>query len=373
MTSGSISKIIKKLDWPLFIVTMLLLVFGLASLFSLTLNQDAIAIDRFEKQLVITLVGTVIMLGMSVLDFRYLKDLSWIWYVLGLLLLGAVLLWGVTQRGTTGWLVLGPFTFQPVEFVKIVFVIFLSKFLADSYYHLIDVHRLILFIVFVSLPVGLVILQPDFGSAFVLMACALGYLFFIKTRKSLLIGMIIAMIGLALVSWFFLFQDFQKERILTFIDPARDPLGRGYHVTQSMIAVGSGQFFGRGLGQGTQSQLKFLPERETDFIFAVIAEQLGFVGVVLVMAFLAFLLYRLIVISLRATDPFGSLFCLGLVLIIALHILINIGMNIGIAPVTGLPLPLVSYGRSSVLSILIALGIAQSIASHRPNVGIEEK
>ena len=140
-----------------------------------------------------------------------------------------------------------------------------------------------------------------------------------------------------------------------------------------MIAVGSGQIFGRGLGQGTQSQLKFLPERETDFIFAVIAEQLGFVGVVLVIGFLGFLMYRLIVIALRATDPFGGLFCLGVVLVIALHMFINIGMNIGIAPVTGLPLPLVSYGRSSLLALLIALGIAQSVATHRHNIGTVER
>ncbi|HAZ16930.1 MAG: rod shape-determining protein RodA [Candidatus Jacksonbacteria bacterium RIFCSPLOWO2_02_FULL_43_9] len=369
----SFSRMIKGLDWPLMIVTLLLLVFGLATLFSLTLSHDAIATERFQKQLLLAGIGVVLMVAVGFLDFRIFKDTAWVWYVMGIVLLGAVLVWGATLRGTTGWIELGPLSFQPVEFVKITFIIFLSKFLADSSYHLIETHRLLFFIFFVIFPVGLVLAQPDFGSAFVLMACALGYLFFIKTRKGLLLGMCGVMILMAVISWFFLFKDFQKDRILTFIDPSRDPLRSGYHVTQSVIAVGSGQIFGRGLGQGTQSQLKFLPERETDFIFAVIAEQLGFVGVVLVIGFLGFLMYRLIVIALRATDPFGGLFCLGVVLVIALHMFINIGMNIGIAPVTGLPLPLVSYGRSSLLALLIALGIAQSVATHRHNIGTVER
>ncbi len=357
--------VIRSIDWPLFVVTLLLLSFGLATLFSLTLEHDPAMVERFHKQLISALIGIVLMIALAILDYRYFRDSAYVLFFFTVALLVVVLLYGKTIRGTTGWLDIGILSIQPVEFAKVFVVLVLSRFLAHSVDQLVSIKRLIGFLILAVVPSVLVLLQPDFGSAFVLMATVGGYIFFVKTKKKMIIAVVLLAVLSIVVAWFFVFQDFQRNRVFTFFDPARDPLGTGYHVSQAVIAVGSGKLWGRGLGLGPQSQLKFLPAQETDFIFAVIAEQLGFVGTVLVLGLFAFLLFRLLRISVTTHDPFGSLFCLGLALIIVWHMVINIAMNMGMAPVTGLPLPLMSYGRSSLLSLLIGLGIAQSIAVRR--------
>ncbi|HLC64269.1 MAG TPA: FtsW/RodA/SpoVE family cell cycle protein, partial [Patescibacteria group bacterium] len=207
----------------------------------------------------------------------------------------------------------------------------------------------------------LVMLQPDLGSAMILFFIWLVMVLLLPIRKKTVFIIFLIIVVLAAGAWFFLFKDYQKDRLLTFIQPQLDPLGAGYNVRQSVVAVGSGQLVGRGLALGSQSQLNFLPEQETDFIFAVIAEELGFVGASLLLILFFSLLVRLYRIAQQTRDDFGNMLALGVITYLTVQTFINMGMNMGIAPVTGVPLPLVSYGGSSLLSVLIALGIVLNI------------
>ena len=240
-------------------------------------------------------------------------------------------------------------------------VIVLSKLLVDWKGELYRRRYFIIYSAVASFLIILVLLQPDIGSALILVSIFLGMLFFAKVKRSYVIFIIILLIVVIAASWLFVLKDYQKERVLTFFDPSRDPWGSGYNITQSIIAVGSGNLFGRGLGLGPQSRLDFLPAQETDFIFAVIAEELGFVGSILIVAFFIFLLYRLIKIGKLARDDFGLFVASGIALYIFIQTFINIGMNIGLVPIAGVPLPLMSYGGSSLLTSLAAIGILQSI------------
>jgi rod shape determining protein RodA len=209
---------------------------------------------------------------------------------------------------------------------------------------------------------GLIMLQPDLGSAIILIGLWLGLLMLTRTRKLFLFLIIGAGAAVFIFGWFFFFADYQKERILTFVDPARDPLGAGYNVTQSVIAIGAGNVFGRGLGFGSQSQLHFLPETQTDFIFAVIAEELGFVGVLLVLVLYFILLWRLTTLARRCQSDFDTYTVLGIALLFFIQIVLNIGAAVGLLPVTGITLPFLSYGGSSLIMNFFLIGIAESIA-----------
>lgn len=204
-------------------------------------------------------------------------------------------------------------------------------------------------------------MQPDFGSAMIIFLLWFTLLIIVGTRKSFIFLMVISLILSFTFAWFFMFKDYQKHRILTFVNPANDPLGRGYNLTQSKIAAGSGKLFGKGLGFGSQTQLKFLPESQTDFIFAVICEELGFVGAIIVLSLLFVVLYRILRIAYEAKDDFSLVICLGIFIIIFLHSIINIGMNIGLAPVMGISLPFVSYGGSFLVVCLFMIGLVQSV------------
>ena len=203
--------------------------------------------------------------------------------------------------------------------------------------------------------------QPDLGSAMILFLTWLAMVLLLPVPKKTILAIFLIILVLAAGAWLFVLQDYQKDRLLTFVQPQRDPLGSGYNVRQSVVAVGSGQVLGRGLALGSQSQLNFLPEQETDFIFAVIAEELGFVGAGLLLLLFASLFLRLYKIARETRDDFGNFLCLGIITYLTIQTFINIGMNLGIAPVTGIPLPLVSYGGSSLVSILIALGIVLNV------------
>jgi rod shape determining protein RodA len=296
------------------------------------------------------------------LDYRIFKAYSWILYALGLLVLIAVLFFGKTVRGTTGWFSIFGLTIgQPAEIVKVFLIIALSKYLTDHIQDLYKFKYIIYTGILCGLFVLLILLQPDFASAILLLAIWICMLFFTNTKKSHLIFIIVIILLMMVFSWFFLLQDYQKERIITFFNPARDPLGKGYNPIQSIVAVGSGKLWGRGLGLGPQSQLNFLPAQETDFIFAVIAEELGFVGSFVIILLFGLILYRLFKSMNRARDNFSHFLILGTVSMLFIQIFITIGMNIGIMPVAGLPLPLVSYGGSSLITTMIIIGIIEGI------------
>ncbi|MFA6427987.1 MAG: rod shape-determining protein RodA [Candidatus Buchananbacteria bacterium] len=351
----------KHFDWPLFLAVLLLVCVGLAALYSMAQSQDQADYSTLYKQIIATAGGMGLLIFFAVIDYRQWRKASKFFYLISLVLLVGVLFFGRTIRGTRGWLVIGGWQWQVVEAVKFCLIFFLADFLANNL-ALMSFKKIIQSGFLVLIFFVLVILQPDFGSAMVLFFIWLASLFFSKMP----IKYWLVIVGLALVvgavGWLWLLQDFQKDRILTFFDPSLDPYGRGYNVTQAKIAVGAGQIFGRGLGFGTQSQLRFIPEAQTDFIFAVVAEELGLVGAGLIIGLLALIFWRGIKIAKEARDDYGSLLIMFFLGLIFVQAFVNIGMNIGLLPVTGIALPFVSSGGSFLTICLALVGVTESVA-----------
>lgn len=349
-------------DWFLFVAAVLLVVIGLTTISSIGVNREPPDHSSFSKQIIFAVLGIIVLFGVSFIDFRSLFARPWVFYLLGALVLILVLFFGQEIRGTTGWFVVGTFTIQPVELAKVLLVISLAHYFAKHSEVMAEWRYLLTAVGLVLLYMALVLLQPDVGSAIVILATFLTFLVLTRLPLRRVAVILLALAILAAVSWTFVLRDYQKDRILTFLQPGRDPLGRGYHVTQSIIAVGSGQLFGRGLGFGPQSQLNFLPAQETDFIFAVIAEELGFVGVILLLAAFGVLFLRIGQVIRRTGGAFEFFLVSGLFLYLSIQTFINMGMNLGLLPVAGIPLPFVSYGGSSLLTSLLAVGIIESVA-----------
>ena len=339
----------------------LLILFGLVALYSLQINIENPDFTLLKRQVIFLIVGLVFYLFFSYINYHVWGDYYKVILLVTFFLLGLVLVLGITIGGTKGWLGFLGQTFQPVELAKLSLVIFLSRYFSQ---HAKDVYlmRYVIISGLITAPlIFLVILQPDLGSAVILMITWLVMVIFLPLRKKYYLGMIMMIIVLLAASWLFVFKDYQRERILTFIQPQRDPLGAGYNVKQSIVAVGSGSLIGRGLSLGSQSQLNFLPAQETDFIFAVIAEEMGFVGAGFLLFLFFSLFYRLTKNVKQTQEGFGTFLIVGIMTFMVAQLFINIGMNMGVSPVTGLPLPLVSYGGSALISSLIALGIIQNI------------
>lgn len=356
-----------KLDWVALIATLLLIGMGLIALYGASFIDNKFEAGHFQKQVVAIIIGIGAMLVLSFYDYRAIDFYSTKLYFIILIVLSAALVWGVRVRGTVGWLGLGEFNVQPVEIAKVVMIVFLASFLSKKKSKLSILTRTITSVVLVFLPVFLVLRQPDFGSAAVIVAIWIGMLSVSGLNKKNL--MALALIGSVIFfsGWFFL-KDYQKSRIKNFITPYEDPRGSGYNAIQSIVAVGSGGIWGNGLGHGSQSQLNFLPEKRTDFIFAVIAEELGLIGASLTIFLFGILLYRMKETAKLARDNFGYLVTVGIIVMFSVQIMVNIGMNIGMSPVAGVPLPLVSYGGSSMVSVLASIGIIQSVYSKRAKV-----
>jgi rod shape determining protein RodA len=353
----------KKFDWLLFISICLLLILGLTIIYSVALGSKTDqSLLNFKKQVVFFILGIILLFFIAIfIDYRVLIKYNAVLYGLGVISLVAVLFWGKTIRGTTGWFNLGILAFQPVEFVKILAIIYLSKFFSDKAKYISRFKYLVISSLGVILFMILVALQPDFGSALILFSLWLSLILLTGIKKSHLIFIVGILIFSSLILWLFIFQDYQKQRISVFLNPSLDPLGRGYNVSQAMIAIGSGQLWGKGLSFGSQSQLKFLPESQTDFIFAVLAEELGLAGVILLLGLFFFLFYRLIKIAKNTRDNFASYLIISTIIIFFVQTIVNIGGNLGLLPITGITLPFVSYGGSSLISNLILVGLIESI------------
>ncbi|TSC88338.1 MAG: Phosphoribulokinase [Microgenomates group bacterium Gr01-1014_16] len=335
-----------KIDWWLALPALLLTIIGLLVLRSITP-------DLFTNQLLFTFISIAFFLFFSKLDYSILKSLHLPIFIISLLFLVSPYLFGIDSRGANRWLQIGQYTLQPSEIVKPFLLNTFSTFFANPVF---------LFPAFV-LPWLIIFFQPDLGTSLVIFS---GWLVILLSRfslKSVALSLIFISL-LAIPFYIFLLRPYQRERLQTYINPYRDPLDQGYHVIQSKIAVGSGQLLGRGLGHGTQSQLRFLPERHTDFIFASLAEELGFVGVVAVLALFSILFWKIYKISQSLGHPTASYFCLSSLALMAFQTFINIAMNMGLAPVTGITLPFLSYGGSSLLSLGIHLGIINSISQN---------
>jgi len=339
-----------------------LLVLGLSAIYSVELSQSADEFLNVKKQLFAITVGLVFFFFVTVSNYQLLRNYSLVLYLFGVTLLLAVLFFGQSIRGATGWFDFGFVSFQPVEFMKVGLIIALATYFSTQARRPLRTKELLMSGAITAVPVGLVLLQPDLGSASILMGTWFFMALFAGMRMRHVAVFSFVGIAMSIFSWFFLFAEYQKARIVTFLDPTFDPLGQGYNVAQAIIAIGSGGLIGSGLGFGTQSHLKFLPESQTDFIFAVIAEELGFVGVTLLLTAFGLLFYRHMRLASRSSDDFTALLILGVTCVFFLQFLVNVGMNLGLFPVTGIGLPFVSYGGSSMIFLLLLAAIVQSIA-----------
>lgn len=365
---------LRNLDFTLLILPIVVSIIGVALIYSLVFaDSDS---SMVFKQVAALVVGVVAMLFLAVTDYRKISNYSWYLYIAVIGLLIYVDLFGLTSGGATRWIDLKVFLLQPSEFYKTIMVIFLAALFGKN------IGRMrwadIAYMLLVLAPsIFLILIEPDLGTALVAVFTVFMVLFFLKLSKTQYI--LISLAVVSLIAVFFLsvykiapftslLKDYQRSRVMVFIDPSSDPFGRGYNVQQALIAVGSGGLTGKGLGYGSQSQLQFLPKPETDFIFSGYAEAFGLVGSLALLAMYTIIIIRIVDISKQAKDNFGYILAIGIGASLVFQIFVNIAMNIGIAPVTGIPLPFLSYGGSSMVACFIMIGILQSIHIHRKKI-----
>jgi rod shape determining protein RodA len=347
------------LDLPLLTGLILLCGFGLIILYSAT-GQD---LDQLRRQLIRLGLAFAVLFVLAQVPPNQLRRWSPWLFLVGLLMLVAVLLFGEVGKGAQRWLDLGLFRFQPSELVKLTVPMMVAWYLAENPLPP-TLNRLLVASVLVFLPAILIAKQPDLGTA-LLVASAGIFVLFLAGVSWRLIGSLIALSGaLAPLVWY-LMRPYQRQRVITFLNPESDPLGTGYHIIQSKIAIGSGGLYGKGWLNGTQSHLEFLPERSTDFIFAVLAEEFGLIGVLLLLALYLFIILRGLYIASQAQDTFSRLLAGSLTLVFFVYLFVNTGMVTGMLPVVGVPLPLVSYGGTSLVTIMAGFGILMSVHTHR--------
>jgi rod shape determining protein RodA len=349
------------LDWWIVGALIPLLFGGLATMTSFVSEQAF-----FQKQLLWVGISVAVGYGVSRIDMRFLRQPRFlvVLFAISAALLGSVLLFGKTIKGAQSWIDFGGFSFQPTDIAKLVLILILAKYFSRRHIHIEQLRHLFISFAYAGVLIALVLLQPDFGSAMVFGFLWLGMAIIAGISKKHLLILGVAGLAIGTVAWMFFFQDYQKKRIISFVQPMSDVRGSGYNAYQSMIAVGSGGLLGKGVGYGTQSRLNFLPEYQTDFIFAAFSEEWGFFGTLIILAAFMILLWRLVWHSVHGASNFERLFCAGYAIMLFSHILINVGMNIGVMPITGIPLPFMSYGGSHLLGEMIGLGIVFSMARY---------
>lgn len=394
----------QEVDWFLFALPVGLTILGGIMIRSAELN---LPVTDWWQHWVVGSIGLT--LALIIARCRYETLLQWHWIIYGFsnLSLIAVMIVGYSAKGAQRWISIAGFNFQPSEFAKLGLIITLASLL--SVQGASTIPSVLRALGVTALPLALVFLQPDLGTSLVFGAITLGMLYWANANPGWLILLVSPVVSailfnvhipvwcawvalMAVIAWrtlpwswwsalgaiavnlvggelghilWGLLKDYQKDRLILFLNPEKDPLGGGYHLIQSRIAIGSGELFGRGLNQGTQTQLHFIPEQHTDFIFSAIGEELGFIGCVLILVAFWLLCWRLVILAETAKDNFGSLLAIGVLAMIVFQVVVNIGMTIGLAPVTGIPLPWVSYGRSALLTNFISLGIVESVANYR--------
>ncbi|MBM4335770.1 MAG: rod shape-determining protein RodA [Deltaproteobacteria bacterium] len=360
-------RLIQNFEWPLFTMALLVAGIGIVNLVSASPDQTASGLPGTAlRQLAWLGIGVVLMLATLVPDYRTLERFAFPFYVLVVALLVGVFFGGRVVNGSRRWLDLGPLNLQPSELAKLAMILVFARILARrSSASPVGLRDLIVPAVLIAIPAALIVKQPDLGTT--LVVCIVSASFLVLTRVRVFSFVLLAAIGVvgATVGWFYFLHDYQKERVFTFLDPERDPLGTAYHAIQSQIAVGSGGLFGKGFGLGSQSQLDFLPEQQTDFVFSVLGEEWGFVGSAVVLALYLGILIRGLMIAHSSKDSFGSYLAVGIVALFFWAGLINVGMVIGVVPVVGVPLPMLSYGGSALLTCMIAIGLLMNVSMRR--------
>ena len=356
--SAKVNSFLSRIDWMLLLFTLPITIAGLV-----TMQSYGEGSMFFNKQLIWLSVSLGVFFFMSLLDINILKKtkvLVWLFLIFNFLLV-LLLLIGHTLNGARSWFSFGPFSFEPSDFMKIVLILVLAKYFSRRHIAIGEAKHLFISGAYFLIPFLLILLEPDFG-----VSMTLGFIWFGMTlisgiKKRHLIVLLMTGVVCFSMLWIFVFAPYQKARITNFIHPLTNIHGSGYNVHQAMIAVGSGQMFGKGVGYGTQSRLRYLPEYQTDFIFAAFAEEWGFVGALLLLTLYGLLLARILTIALSGESNFESLFAGGLMILFITHILVNVGMNMGLLPVAGIPLPFMSYGGSHLIVEFGSLGILSSM------------
>jgi rod shape determining protein RodA len=354
---------VRDLDWPLLIISMIICGFGVVQIFSAT--RDSIWQDAWWKQIIFIAAGLLVMWITTFVDYHeMLQHVHWM-YVLSVIGLLGTLIIGRQAFGSRRWIPLvGGFHFQVSEFVKLVIILLVTRFLMDVKSDVLEARDMLKISGLVGIPMILVLKQPDLGTALTYLPALVVGMFLAGLRWKYMVTIVVVAVLVLPVGWHFL-QDYQKARLISFMDPDRDPRGTGYQTIQSKIAVGAGGMWGKGVTKGLQTQLRFLPVPHTDFIFSAFAEEHGFVGVVVVLALYFMLVMQIVQNAQTAPDRAGMYICMGVASILLFHVLVNAGMVVGRMPTTGIPLPLMSAGGSSVLSNFLMLGLVNNVRLRR--------
>jgi rod shape determining protein RodA len=355
-------RLLSSIDGGVILSALLLAAIGLATVHSASAE---LPIDYLPRQAAWVAVGLLLLVVSISIDYHVLLDFSVVFYALGLISLVAVLLVGVERGGAANWLQIGPWQFQPSEFAKLATALFLARYLAGLNLRVLEIRQILIAGLIVGVPMVLVAVEPDKGGALMYAPMLAGTLLVAGLRVRLLIIAILAALALGSGIWMFGMRGYQRQRVLTYLAPETDPLGAGYQVRQSKIAVGSGKLLGKGYMQGTQSQLRFLPARHTDFVLAVLAEEWGFLGVATVLGLYGIYISSAARIAIRARDRAGILLVAGILSIIVGHVLYNSAMVVGFVPITGIPLPFLSYGGSFTMINFISTGIILGVNIRR--------
>ena len=355
----------RKLDWIVIVASVLLVGIGLLSLYSSSVGSADFG--NFQKQIAFMGIGLLLMFGLSFFDYRLLRNNSYLLvslYFVGVAALVGLLLFAPTIRGIQGWYRIGGISVDPIVYMKLVLILIIAKYFAYRHVEVFRIRHIFLTGVYFAIPTFLILRQPDLGSALLLVILWVTLLLTAGIKMKHFIGILGLGILIFALGWGYGLQEYQKDRIVSFLKPEFDPLGIGWSQLQSKIAIGNGGLLGQGFGSGSQTQYGFLSEPQTDFIFAALAEEFGFVMILLIFVLLLILLWRILKIGRDAGNNFTRLFAAGIATIFIAHTFVNVGMNLGLLPIIGLPLPLVSYGGSSLILTYIGFGILQSIKSH---------
>lgn len=391
--STGVSK--RSIDWILFLVLIPILCAGLITMYSFSSvgecipqTSGAISLTNtadcaspvsggghfFSKQLIWIVFAFLVFFAGSFVDWRFLRRTNVLFslFIIGASLLLLLFVTGKVVKGAQSWFDLGLFSVQPVELIKLILILILAKYFSRRHIEIAHIRHIIVSGVYTFILFLLVLLQPDFGGAIVIFLIWFGMVLLSGISKKHLLSVILIGVVSVLFLWTYVFKDYQKQRFITFIHPLTDIRGTGYNAYQSTIAIGSGELFGKGVGYGTQSRLQFLPEYETDFIFAAFAEEWGFVGVFILFVFYGLLIWRILLNALHGQSNFEILFGLGLAVFIMGQFLIHVGMNLGLLPVTGISLPFMSYGGTHLVTLFLGLGILMGMRRYRRTVHKDE-
>lgn len=359
-SSNRLHNYIRNMDFCLTALVVVAAIFGIIMISSAGGENSGRYVAVQTGAFVLGIIGICIM---TVCDYEYLSHISLYLSGTALLLLVLVLIPGIgrVENGARSWFVLGPLSLQPAEIAKVVFIIGFAKMLSDNDGMINQPRVLIKVLAFAIVPILLIFIQPDFGTAAVFVFMCVSMIFAAGIGIKYIIGGVAGLAALCPIAWFFILQDYQKNRIINLFSPENDPSGAGYHVLQSKLAVGSGRVFGSGLYKGPSQLNNLLPERHTDFIYSVVCEELGLIGGVLVIVIMSAIILRSLYIGLNARNPLGRYMCVGVASMLAFQTFENIGMCIGIFPITGITLPFFSYGGSSLLTTMLSIGLVMSV------------